>query len=83
MMGDTHLCEATTGAASAERATKESGGGRWGGGIAIAGTRRNDIWIMIVGIVAILKSGGSAAGAWDGAHGKAGAGATVGMEGII
>lgn len=85
-MGDTHLCQATTVAAIAERAIEVSGGGRWGGGIALAGTGRNDmvcVWIIIVGVIVILISGGSAAGAWNGAHGETGAGATVGKEGII
>jgi hypothetical protein len=85
-MGDTHLCQATAGAASAEMAIEVSGGGRWSGGIAFAGTRRNDmvyVWIIIVRVMVILISGGSAAGAWDGAHGEARARALVGMEWII
>lgn len=86
-MGDTHLCEATTGAAISESAIEVSGRGRGGGGgIATAGTSRNDmvcVWIIIVGVV-ILISGRSAARAWNRAHGETRAGATmVGKEGII
>lgn len=84
-MGDTYLCQATTGAASAGSAIEVSGGRSWGGGIAIAGTGRNNmvcVWIIIVRVIAILISGGSAAGAWNGTHDETRAGATLGKEGI-
>jgi len=81
-MGDTHLCQATR-AASAGRTIEMSGRGRGSGGIAASRNDMVGVWIIIIGVMVILISGGSAAGAWNGAHGETRAGATVGKEGII